>query len=65
VAADFQVRGVAYHGVPFVVTMKKNEHYFPTMEWIEDASAPDGWRKKTYEQEQILDGEGEGGVITG
>lgn len=35
--------------MPWVVTMKKNEHYFPTVEWIKDTAAPCGWRRVTYE----------------
>lgn len=42
--------------------MKKNEHYFPTMEWIKDASEPSGWRRKTYEHGVVFEGEGPDGV---
>lgn len=35
--------------VPWVITMKKNEHYFPTMEWIKDGSETCGWKRITYE----------------
>lgn len=34
--------------VPWVITMKKNEHYFPTMEWIKNGSDPCGWKRVTY-----------------
>jgi hypothetical protein len=43
--------------------MKKNEHYFPTMEWIKDPSDPCGWRRVTYEGGKLVQGEGnEGGL---
>jgi len=29
--------------------MKKNEHYFPTMEFIKDPSESCGWKRITYE----------------
>lgn len=45
--------------------MKKNEHYFPTMEWIKDPSDPCGWRRVTYEGGKVLDGEGAEGVPPG
>ncbi|CAJ2513706.1 Uu.00g018250.m01.CDS01 [Anthostomella pinea] len=45
----FRLRAVTFDNVPWVITMKKNEHYFPTMEWIKDGSEPCGWRRVTYE----------------
>lgn len=48
--------------MPWVVTMKKNEHYFPTMEWIKDASDPVGWRRVTYDGGQKISGEGLDGI---
>jgi hypothetical protein len=29
--------------------MKKNEHYFPTIEYIKDAAEPLGWKKIIHE----------------
>lgn len=49
--------------MPWVVTMKKNEHYFPTMEWIKDPSEPCGWRRNTYEGGKVIAGEGPEGVV--
>lgn len=37
--------------------MKKNEHYFPTMELIKDASDPCGWRRVTYKDGKAVVGE--------
>ena len=45
----FRLRVITFDNIPFVITIKKNEHYFPTMEFIKDASEPGGWRKQTYE----------------
>ncbi|KAH6685677.1 PDZ domain-containing protein [Plectosphaerella plurivora] len=58
----FRVRACTFDNVPWVVTMKKNEHYFPTVEWIKDPSDPVGWRRKTYEHGEVFDGEGPDGV---
>lgn len=60
---DFRLKAVTFDSVPWVVTMKKNEHYFPTMEWIKDAGEPCGWRRVTYEGGKQVQGEGtEGGL---
>jgi hypothetical protein len=42
--------------------MKKNDHYFPTMEWIKDSKQPCGWRRLTYEGNQTFQGESVDGV---
>lgn len=46
----FRLRAVTFDNVPWVVTMKKNDHYFPMSEYIKDPSAPEGWRTITYEK---------------
>jgi pro-apoptotic serine protease NMA111 len=43
--------------------MKKNEHYFPTTEWIKDPSEPCGWARRTYEGGKVIMGEGDEGVV--
>lgn len=48
--------------MPWVVTMKKNDHYFPTVDWIKDASDPCGWRRVTYECGQVIQGDAVDGV---
>ncbi|KAG7119752.1 Pro-apoptotic serine protease like protein [Verticillium longisporum] len=58
----FRLRACTFDCVPWVITMKKNEHYFPTMEWIKDASDPSGWRRKTYEHGKVFDGETVDGI---
>ncbi|KAI9847622.1 MAG: hypothetical protein M1837_002196 [Sclerophora amabilis] len=45
----FRLKVVTFSNVPWVVTMKKNDHYFPTMEFIKDPSEPCGWKRQTYE----------------
>lgn len=60
--ADFRLRAVTFDSVPWVITMKKNEHYFPTVEWIKDPSAECGWRRLTYEAGKKIEGEGQEGV---
>ncbi|KAK3353659.1 trypsin-like cysteine/serine peptidase domain-containing protein [Lasiosphaeria hispida] len=58
----FRLRAMTFDSVPWVVTMKKNEHYFPTMEWIKDPAEECGWRRVTYEGGQVIDGEGPDGI---
>lgn len=45
----FRLKAMTFDNVPWVITMKKNEHYFPTVEWIKDGSEPCGWKRVTYE----------------
>ncbi|KAK3338494.1 RNA polymerase III subunit RPC82-domain-containing protein [Neurospora tetraspora] len=53
---------MTFDSVPWVVTMKKNEHYFPTTELIKDPSEPlTGWRRITYEGGKKIEGEGHEG----
>ena len=42
--------------------MKKNDHYFPTMEWIKDDKELCGWRRVTYEGSDTFQGEATDGV---
>lgn len=60
---------MTFDNVPWVVTMKKNDHYFPTSEWtkVKDGSAEDasGWKRVTYEQGKVVNGEGQEGVNGG
>ncbi|CAL3965501.1 unnamed protein product [Diplocarpon coronariae] len=58
----FRLKAMTFDNVPWVITMKKNDHYFPTMEWIKDASEPNGWKRATYEQGKVVDGEGKEGI---
>jgi pro-apoptotic serine protease NMA111 len=57
VRTDFRLKVVTFDSVPWVVTMKKNEHYFPTVEWIKDSADPCGWRRITYEGGRALNDE--------
>ena len=61
---DFRLKAVTFDCVPWVITMKKNEHYFPTMEWIKDPSEPCGWRRNTYEGAKVITGEATDGVVS-
>lgn len=52
----FRLRVITFDNVPWVATMKKNDHYFPTMEFVKDtfdgeAGREGGkqWRRITYE----------------
>ncbi|KAK6852592.1 hypothetical protein PG995_011143, partial [Apiospora arundinis] len=59
----FRIKAMTFDNVPWMITMKKNEHYFPTMEWIKDASAPNGWKRVTYEDNKVHEGEPSEGLL--
>ncbi|KAK9479408.1 trypsin-like cysteine/serine peptidase domain-containing protein [Lipomyces japonicus] len=44
-----RLRIVTFENMPFASSIKSNRHYFPTIELVSDKTAPDGWRRKTYE----------------
>ncbi|KAK6610043.1 nuclear serine protease 2 [Botrytis cinerea] len=58
----FRIKVVTFDNVPWVITMKKNDHYFPTTEWIKDPSEKSGWRRITYEMGNVVEGEGKEGI---
>ncbi|RKF77921.1 Pro-apoptotic serine protease NMA111 [Golovinomyces cichoracearum] len=60
----FRVRAMTFDNVPWVITMKKNDHYFPTTEWIKNPSEPSAWSRITYEKGQPVAGEGYEGINT-
>ena len=55
----FRLKVMTFDNVPWVATMKKNEHYFPTVEFLKDSSVREGWRRVTYEGGKAVKGEGE------
>jgi hypothetical protein len=42
---------MTFDNVPWVATLKKNEHYFPTIEYRKDPSEELGWKKTIHECE--------------
>lgn len=50
----FRLRAVTFDNVPWVVTMKKNDHYFPMSEYVKDPQHPKsnaaGWRVVSYDE---------------
>lgn len=52
----FRLKVVTFDNVPWVATMKKNEHYFPTMEFVKDATEPCGWKRLSYENGEQVKG---------
>ncbi|KAK2809716.1 hypothetical protein FQN50_003561 [Emmonsiellopsis sp. PD_5] len=48
----FRIRAVTFDNVPWVVTMKKNDHYFPMSEYVKDPAAPEGWRTISHDRER-------------
>ncbi|KAI0014410.1 Pro-apoptotic serine protease NMA111 [Xylariaceae sp. FL0662B] len=59
----FRIKAITFDNQPWVITMKKNEHYFPTMEWIKDGSEPCGWKRITYESGKAVEGEPTDGMM--
>ncbi|KAF2876722.1 Pro-apoptotic serine protease NMA111 [Massariosphaeria phaeospora] len=45
----FRLKVMTFDNVPWVATMKKNEHYFPTIEFLKDSAEPLGWKKIIHE----------------
>ena len=56
---------MTFDNVPWICTMKKNDHYFPTAEWVRDTSEECGWRRVTYEHGNVIEGEGTEGIQSG
>jgi hypothetical protein len=48
----FRLKVITFDNVPWVATMKKNEHYFPTIEYVKDASESLGWKKIVHESSE-------------
>ncbi|KAF2402617.1 Pro-apoptotic serine protease NMA111 [Trichodelitschia bisporula] len=48
----FRLRVMTFDNVPWVATMKKNEHYFPTYEFVKDPAEELGWRKVLHEADE-------------
>ncbi|RVX66593.1 Pro-apoptotic serine protease [Exophiala mesophila] len=44
----FRLRAMTFDNVPWVVTMKKNDHYFPMSEYVKDVNQPNGWKVISY-----------------
>ena len=55
----FRLRVCTFDNVPWVATMKKNEHYFPTVEYVKDSREANGWRVRSWgEKGGVQDGAG-------
>lgn len=48
----FRLKVMTFDNVPWVATMKKCEHYFPTIEFIKDGTSELGWKKVVHEAEK-------------
>lgn len=55
----FRLKVMTFDNVKWVCTMKKCEHYFPTVEFVKDASVREGWKRRMYEDGKVKRGEGE------
>lgn len=59
---DFKIKMTDFSGTPSVVTIKKDERYFPTAEWVRDEAQTEGWKRITYENGEVKQGEGLYGI---
>ncbi|KAK8178702.1 Pro-apoptotic serine protease NMA111 [Phyllosticta citribraziliensis] len=48
----FRLKVMTFDNVPWVATMKKNEHYFPTIEFVKDESEELRWKRVLHECEE-------------
>lgn len=50
----FRLKVMTFDNVPWVATMKKNEHYFPTVEFVKDPNDESGlgWKKIVHEADK-------------
>lgn len=55
----FRLKLMTFDNQPWVATLKKNEHYFPTNEFIKDESVREGWRRVAYEDGKAKDDDDE------
>ena len=46
----FRLRVCTFDNVPWVATMKKNEHYFPTTEFVKDGREANGWKVHSWSE---------------
>ncbi|KAH7303359.1 putative nuclear serine protease HtrA2/Nma111 [Stachybotrys elegans] len=53
----FRLNAVTLNSAPWVITMKNNEHYFPTVVWLKDTNEPCGWRQIPYGGNMVSEGE--------
>jgi hypothetical protein len=60
---DFKIKMTDYSGSPSVITIKKDERYFPTAEWVRDEAHAEGWKRITYENGEVIQGEGLYGIL--
>jgi pro-apoptotic serine protease NMA111 len=60
---DFKIKMMSYTGTPSVVTIKKDERYWPTVEWLRDETHVEGWKRVTYENGEVIQGEGLYGIM--
>ncbi|BFZ62081.1 hypothetical protein YB2330_003160 [Saitoella coloradoensis] len=54
-----RIKTMSFDNVPFVISLRKREHYFPTVELVKDESAECGWRAIKIGK----DGEEEEGIV--
>jgi S1-C subfamily serine protease len=59
----FRLKVMTFDNVPWVATLKKNEHYFPTVAFERDTDAPEGWKRRVVkfgeDEEGIMEDGGE------
>ncbi|GAM86534.1 hypothetical protein ANO11243_045480 [Dothideomycetidae sp. 11243] len=49
----FRLKLMSFDNQPWMATIKKNEHYFPTQEFVKDELSREGWRRILYEDGKV------------
>ncbi|KAI1628279.1 Pro-apoptotic serine protease nma111 [Exophiala viscosa] len=60
----FRLRAMTFDNVPWVATMKKNEHYFPMSEYVKDPDQPHGWKVISYSKGKKSGSKDDGAPMT-
>lgn len=55
----FRLKMMTFDNVSWVATLKANNHWFPTVEFVKDSAAREGWRRVQYEDGVAKKGKGE------
>ena len=55
----FRLKLMTFDNLPWVITMKKNEHYFPMQEFVRDETVREGWKRIKYENGKAKEDEGD------
>lgn len=55
----FRLKMMTFDNVSWVATLKANNHWFPTVEFVKDSAVREGWRRVQYVDGVKKEGKGE------